>query len=110
MFSGFAWHERSPRTPLKVLLRKRPMLSFEPRDPFRLNAGQRIVRAENVHPTARASRRFLDWACFRPAFVKCVGEDPYHPVVLGEVWSEELGASTVSLVRGPYEEHELFIV
>ncbi len=61
-------------------------------------------------PTARASRRFLDWACVRPAFVKGVGKDSYHPIVLGEMRPEELRASTVSLVCGPYEEHELFIV
>jgi len=64
----------------------------------------------NVHPTARESRSFLDWARVGPAFVKRVSEDTYHSVVLSEMRPEELGASTVSLICGPYEEHEFFIV
>ena len=56
------------------------------------------------------SQRYLDWACVRPALVKRVSENPDHPVVLGEMWPEELRPSTISLVCGPYEEHELLVV
>ncbi len=55
--------------------------------------------------TEELSKHILDWACVGPALVKRVGEDPYHPVVLGKVWPEEFGPSTVSLVCGPNEEH-----
>src|SRR5712664_3198908 len=58
----------------------------------------------------RTRKWFLNWACIRPALIKRVGEDPYHPIVLCEMWSEELGPSATSLVCGPYEEHELLIV
>ena len=60
--------------------------------------------------TNEPSQRYLDWACIRPALVKRVSENPDHPVVLGEMWPEELGSSSVSLVRGPYEEDQLFVV
>jgi hypothetical protein len=61
----------------------------------------KVNRAEKC-AACEPGPRVLDWTGVGPALVERVGEDPYHSVILGKMWPEELGPSAISLVRSPY--------